>query len=108
MRRLIASLLILFILLSCDGNGISLESIAFEENGTLRMDASISGDTGNLAYRLVSPDQSLVWEGSFTGKDGRFVSEQIAITPGASFMRGEYHVYIYSDKGGEISAAIEL
>lgn len=57
-----------------------------------------------LSFRLSSPNSELIWEGSINGE----YSDELAITPGATFLAGDYSLYIYYEDGSNYSNTFSL
>lgn len=111
MRGLIVILLLF--LSSCaaeefEVSSASLVSISSDESRHLELSASFSDPDSSYTYRLSSPDSDLVWEGAMTGDGSDKTSDEILLTSGASFPKGEYSVIFYSDNGTDLTVPVTL
>lgn len=113
--------MIAIVLFGCVKEGFSVDSIDISRTISATVDTDgilsditetasissvISPSDKKYTFRLVSPDGDLAWEGSLKGS--RRTSEELLITPGASFPEGEYSVIIYSEEGLTYSDTIVL
>ncbi len=108
MRRLLP-LFIVLLLFSCASEEFTVSSLSFSQSGDdAVLHASFSDPDMSYTFRLVSPDGDLSWEGSFRGEEEDKISENLELTPGASFPEGEYSIIIYSDKGSEVEDTVSF
>ena len=111
-------LMILLLLFSCSKEEFSVSSLSLRSDSlitiadgkttrdeTLTLSASFSDDEAVYTFRVVSPDEDLVWEGTMDGSGVREAG--LELTPGASFPEGSYSVIFYSDKGTVYSGSAE-
>lgn len=118
MRNLlvIASIILLF---SCQREGFDVDSISFRRNVEVVIDqrgivesygeelllkASLSKNGQLYSFQVKSPDEDLIWEGSFD-KDGEAT---LGITDGAMLPSGTYKAIIYSDNGSDKTVDLTL
>ena len=116
MKRLLPVLLLLF-LAACSEEPFDVSSLSLrgstmitiadeaDRHEHLTLSAAFSNPDESYTYRLVSPDGTLVWEGSMSGSD-ILSSEAIELTAGASFLSGDYSVLFYSTNGTELSSSV--
>ncbi len=86
---------------SVDGNGV-----VTPERESINIAYSINPYRKSFTFKLTSPDGDLSWEGDL--KAGRSKSEDLMITPGATFESGDYAILIYSEEGDVYSSSLAL
>jgi hypothetical protein len=121
-KRYIFTLLIaIFVLFGCAREGFVVSSVSLSreivlsvdstgscelENESININSRIEPNDGKYTFKLTSPDGDLSWEGALNG--GRGVSDALLITPGATFLSGEYNLIIYSEEGSVYSTSVNL
>lgn len=118
--KALIALIILLSLASCAKEGFSISEaelkrnifISIDEEGIIssyKEEARLSihqEEKQKTAFKLSSPDKDLVWEGRLDGS--RAESDELLITPGASFLVGDYHCIFYGEDGSDISIDLSL
>ena len=109
MKRILPSLLLSLLLFSCSRSSFTLSSSRLmegKEGLTVSVNTEGEGEDEEFSFILVSPDSDLKWEGKLRGKEGSFYSDELLITPGASFPKGEYELIVSSSKGTDVSEKV--
>lgn len=120
-NKLIIFSIIALLLISCQGSSFTVSDASLEHRTmlTVNEDESISDNScivlsfdsskeDNYTYILKSPEGDVSWEGVFTLADGLYVSEELYLSSHATFEKGEYEYFIYSENGQEKSGNLSL
>lgn len=106
-------LLLIPLLFSCNKGDFTVDNVDLERTITftdskrterLVFSAECSERDAKYTFKLKSPDGILTWAGDLS--NGR--SEDLLITPSASFPEGDYSYIIYSEKGESMSGTVYL
>ena len=76
------------------------------ESESIYIKSRIEPKDGQYTFKLTSPNGDLSWEGALKG--GRRESDYLLITPGATFLPGDYDLIIYSEEGSVYKTSVSL
>lgn len=121
-NKLIISAIIALLVISCQGSSFTVSDASLEHRTrlTVNEDESIISDNScivlsfdsskedNYTYILKSPEGDVSWEGVFSLADELYVSEELYLSSHATFEKGEYEYFIYSENGQEKSGKLSL